>query len=117
MTQLGEHKLLKWDEHVREVQSLIQEIEHSNENLVISLHPKMDQEFYNSLLADYKCVVVKERLFKILPVADLFVGMNTSTHIWGLICGVKAILLDFHGLDYGFLRNFQSLHIVKSKSD
>lgn len=97
LPQLGEHNIVPWKEHWEEIGFLMKILKDLNENILISLHPKMDRNSYDFLEEKYNCFILDERLADVLPIADLFVATFSSTVIWSVLCGVKTVVADFHG--------------------
>jgi len=88
LPQLAEHDLLNWDKHWVEINFLIKSLVKLNENLIISLHPKMNLNKYTFLEKKYKCKIARENLSDILPIADLFIATYSSTIVWAVLCGI-----------------------------
>lgn len=116
LPQLAEHKLLNWDKHWIEINFLIKCLVKLNENLLISLHPKMVFNKYYFLEKKYKCKIAKENLSDILPIADLFIATYSSTIVWAVLCGINSIIVDFYGLDYCMYDYLETPRIIKRKS-
>lgn len=115
LPQLGEHGILPWKEHWKEISFLVKTLESLEQNVLLSLHPKMDLKNYEYLQKDYNCRIVNERLFEILPVADLFVATFSSTVVWAVLCGIKSVVVDFYGLQYAMYDFLKTIVIVSKK--
>jgi len=114
LPQLGEHNLLPWDQHWEEINFLVNSACNLKQNILISLHPKMDKNNYEFLESKFCCKILEEKLVNVLPIADLFVASYSSTVVWSILCGIKTIVVDFYGLNltmYDFLISIKKLHI------
>ena len=114
LPQLGEHNLLPWDQHWEEINFLVNSACNLKQNILISLHPKMDKNKYEFLESKFYCKILEEKLVDVLPIADLYIASYSSTIVWSILCGIKAIVVDFYGLNltmYDFLTSIKKLHI------
>ena len=114
LPQLGEHDFLPWDQHWEEINFLVSSADSVKQNILISLHPKMDRNKYEFLEAKYCCKILEEKLVNVLPIADIFVAFYSSTVVWSILCGIKTIVVDFYDLNwtmYDFLTSIKKLHI------
>ena len=100
LPQLAEHDILTWDEHWQEVVFLLKNIDSLEQNVLISLHPKMDLKNYQFLETKYNCKILNERLSDVLVVADMFVATFSSTVLWSVLCDINTVVIDFYGLKY-----------------
>jgi hypothetical protein len=114
--QLGEHDILPWDRHWEEVDFLLSRVAGLDQNLLVSLHPKMDLSKYAYLESKYGCRILQERLAGVLPIADLFVATFSSTVIWSVLCGIKSVVVDFYGLNYAIYDFLASVRVVRDKA-
>ena len=92
LPQLGEHGELPWNRHWKEINFLIETLESLNHNTLISLHPKMNEKEYKFLEKKYNCKILSERLFDVIPSADLFVA-TYSAQSYGQSYVVLILLL------------------------
>jgi len=115
LPQLGEHNLLSWEDHWIEIFFLMSILKKLEENVLISLHPKMDKKEYQFLESKFSCNILDERLTDVLPIADVFIATFSSTVIWSVLCGVKTIVVDFYGLNYTMYDFLTSIKIVDDK--
>lgn len=116
LPQLAEHNLLNWDKHWIEINFLIKSLVKLNENLIISLHPKMNLNKYTFLEKKYKCKIARENLSDILPIADLFIATYSSTIVWAVLCGINSIIVDFYGFNSHMYDYLETPRIIKRKS-
>jgi len=116
LPQLAEHKFFNWEKHWIEINFLIKSLVKLNENIIISLHPKMDFKKYSFLEKKYKCKIARENLSDILPIADLFIATYSSTIVWAVLCGINSIIVDFYGLNYHMYDYLETPRIIKIKS-
>lgn len=79
----------------------IETIKLNFENLIISLHPKMNFDDYTYLEKKYKIKIFKKKLQNILQYADIFIVNNGSTTaLWASVLHIFTILIDFFDLRY-----------------
>ena len=117
LPQLAEHSILTWDRHWEEINYLMKSLNELNENILISLHPKMDRKKYEFLEDKYNCTILDERLADVLPIADIFVATFSSTVFWSILCGIKTVVVDFYGLNYTMYDFLTSLRKVDKKDN
>lgn len=117
LPQLGEHNILPWDKHWEEINYLMKSLNELNENILISLHPKMDRKKYEFLEDKYNCTILDERLADVLPIADMFVATFSSTVLWSILCGIKTVVVDFYGLNYTMYDFLTSIKKVDKKEN
>lgn len=98
--QLGEHSILPWERHWAEVRYLVAALCRTEQNVLLSLHPKSDFDQYDFLPGEYGCALAREPLREILPAADVFVASYSSTVMWALLCEIPTIVVDFYGFNY-----------------
>jgi len=115
LPQLGEGNVVSWDRHWQEVFFLIETLRAFDVTILISLHPKMHYENYTFLEKKYNCRILKERLYEVLPIADLFVATFSSTVIWAILCGINSIVVDFYGYNYTVFNFLETVPIVSEK--
>lgn len=112
LPQLGEHNILPWDKHWEEINFLMKSLDSLEQNILLSLHPKMNRKKYEFLEDKYNCTILDERLADVLPIADIFVATFSSTVVWSILCGIKTVVVDFYGLNYtiyDFLTNIKKV--------
>lgn len=74
--------------------------------VVISLHPKMDSEYYRRLVRNNKLEVLDRPLREFLPISDLFVsGEGSATALWSVLCQVPYLGLYFYSWRHSGVRN------------
>jgi hypothetical protein len=115
LPQLGEHGLLPWDEHWQEIHYLCGVLQNWSDNIVISLHPKMDLDQYKFIETDYELQISPKSLRDILPASDLFIAGFSSTVKWAVVCQVPSLVVDFNGLNYSDFDDFGGVEIFKNK--
>ncbi|NKB64476.1 MAG: hypothetical protein GKR95_20935 [Gammaproteobacteria bacterium] len=99
MPQMAEHGYLPWEEHIEYIEKILKEIPGFDVNVLVSLHPKMKLSEYQYLEEKFPCKILSERLFDVLPAADIFLSKASSTIRWGVVCDIDVILFDFWGFD------------------
>ena len=117
LPQLAEHNFFDWGKHWIEINFLVKSLANLNENLLISLHPKMDFDKYSFLEKKHKCKIVKENLSDFLPIADLFIATYSSTIVWAVLCGINSIIVDFYGLNLHMYDYLETPRIIKRKGE
>ena len=117
LPQLGEHNIFPWKKHWEEINFLMKNLKKLNQNILISLHPKMDRKDYEFIEEKYKIKILDERLADVLPIADLFVATFSSTVIWSILCGIKSVVVDFYGLNYTMFDFLTSIKKVDKKDN
>jgi hypothetical protein len=117
LPQLGEHNILPWNKHWEEINFLISSINSLKQNILISLHPKMDKSKYQFLSDKYNCKILDERLVDVMPIADMFTATFSSTVAWSVLCGIKTLVVDFYDLNYHMYDFLTSIKIVNNKNN
>jgi hypothetical protein len=117
LPNLAEHDLLPWDAHFREIDFLMAALKGTGGNILVSLHPKMDPSKYAYLEGEFGCRILTQRLAQALPAGDLFVATFSSTVVWAVLCGIRAVVVDFYGLDSDMFDFLKSVSIVTRRDD
>jgi len=115
LPQLAEHKILSWDEHWIEINFLMENLNKLNQNILISLHPKMNLDNYKFLEKKYNCRILEEKLINVLPISDIFIATYSSTVLWSVLCGIKTIVVDFYNFKYVMYDFLESIVKVEDK--
>ena len=97
---LAEHGMISWTKHWQDVEALVGILAGSEQNILLSLHPKSDIEQYRFLEGKLACRIADENLDEIIVAAWLFVAGYSSTVRWAALSGIPAIVLDFNTLGY-----------------
>jgi hypothetical protein len=113
LPQWFEHGFISWSEQVKHVNFIVESVCRLGQNVFISLHPKMAHERYHFLESKYSCVILRERLADVLPVADMFIASYSSTVLWAVLCGIPTIVVDFIKLNDSSYDFLSSIKIVK----
>ena len=100
LPQLGEHNMLSWDDHWKEIRFLAEVYRDIRANIIVSLHPKMNRDHYRFLENEYGLVVSEEDLNQILPIADIFTATFSSTVQWSILCQIPTLIFDFYNLNF-----------------
>jgi hypothetical protein len=116
LPQFAEQGLMDWPEHWQEIESLLREVCECGQNVVVSLHPRVDPEGYRHLEFEYPLRLAREPLKDLLPVANVFVAANSSTVFWSVLCGIPAVVLDYFGLDSSLFADLESLVYVRDRN-
>lgn len=115
LPQFAEQGLMDWPEHWQEIDNLLREVCGCGQNLIVSLHPRVNPENYRHLEAQYPLRLAADPLKDILPVADVFVAVNSSTVFWSVLCGIPVVVLDYFGLDASLFADLESLVYVRDR--
>ncbi len=116
LPQFAEQGLLSWSEHWCEIHHLLAAVSVCDCNVVVSLHPRVDRNDYNFLENRYPIRFATQSLKEILPIADLFIAVNSSTVFWSVLCGIPVIVLDYFDLDTSQFDSLQSLIYVRDRN-
>jgi hypothetical protein len=113
LPQFAEQGVMSWDQHWKELRHVLTQIARTGRSVLVSLHPRVEFESYRFLENEFDLRLSTEPLKQILPAADAFVAVNSSTVVWAVLCGIKPLVLDFYGLEsshFGSLRSIRMLH-------
>lgn len=100
--QLGEHRILDWDTHWREIEFLFGRLAEAGANILLSLHPKMDTNAYNRIAEKYGISILHEPLRSVLPAAEIFVANYSSTVQWSILLRIPTVIVDFYEMNASF---------------
>ena len=115
LPQLAEHNLLSWKDHWKETRFLMKSLDKKAQNILVSLHPKMKRDKYEFLENEFNCKILTERMFDVLPIADLFIATFSSTIFWAVLCGINSIVVDFINLDINMFNFLKTVKIITRK--
>lgn len=115
LPQLGEHKILSWGEHWREIRFLCESFSKGQGDTLVSLHPKMDRKQYLFIESEYDIPIVDEPLREILPAADSFAATFSSTVEWAVLCKVPTIVFDYYDLNYDVYDDLEGVVITNDQ--
>ncbi|MEK9968291.1 MAG: hypothetical protein VW600_04090 [Ferrovibrio sp.] len=91
----AEHDVCSWDEHLERMDAFFKVLPSKSTNIVLSLHPKSPPERYAPLAGKYGLIIGQQRLYDILPAADLYICSGSSTVLWAQLCGIPVLNLDY----------------------
>lgn len=117
LPQLAEQGVMDWEPHWKEIRFLVEQTTLSNQNVLLSLHPRMNTTDYTFLEKEFPCRIAQERLSEIIAGADVFIANYSSTVIWSILCGIKTLVVDFYGLNYRFFDYLTSVSIVRQREN
>lgn len=117
LPQFAEQGLLDWDEHWVEINYLVEQITHTNLNIVISLHPRVNSSDYSFLEEKYSVHISQKPLNQLLPIADVFVAVNSSTVFWATLCGIPVVMMNFYGLDATLFEHLNNIRYVDERAE
>jgi hypothetical protein len=112
MPQFVEQGFFDAKRHWEEVDKLTEALAASGNNILISLHPRMDAREYAYLEEKYSCQIARERLADIIPAADVFVAQYSSTVVWAALCGIKTVVLNLYDWEIDFYDYLTSVSVV-----
>lgn len=117
LPQFAEQEILSWDDHWTEIRYILEQLSRTGFSIIISLHPRVEYQKYTFLEKEFKVCLSVEPLKNILPIADAFVAINSSTLLWAVLCGIKSFVLDFYGLDSSEFLKLKSISTLKNRDD
>lgn len=117
LPQFAEQGVMDWEQHWKEVNYLTESLSSLNCTLLISLHPRVNPLDYEYLRGQMNILISSKPLNQILPIADLFIAVNSSTVIWAVLCGIQTVVLDFYGLDSLIFRHLNSIKYITNRSN
>jgi hypothetical protein len=117
LPQFGEHGMMPWDEHFREMRFLASVLDRLDAEILVSLHPRMDREQYQFLREDFRFVLLEESLSEVLPVADIFLASYSSTIQWSIMCNILTVNFDFYNLNYTRYSWMKGLVSIKKRDE
>lgn len=91
--QYAEQNYMDWNQHWMEIDSIIKAVASTNNNLLLSIHPRSDVNNYAFLEEKYQCRILEEPLSDVIGAADLFLASNSTTFTWAALCGIPGIAL------------------------
>lgn len=119
LPQIFEHENGSKEYAIQEIHYIMDCLkELNNINLLLSLHPKMRIEEYSYLEGIYNCSIIDEALHSILPIADMYIPVMSSTTFWSILCGVRSCNIGYHdGYHHSFFMYdiFNLSKLVKNK--
>ena len=77
----------------------------------------MNKENYKFLEDKYEVKISSNKLYEILPSADLFlVGQGSTTINWSILCKVPFLILDWYGHNYESNNWIKRKKLIKDES-
>ncbi len=110
---LSEDGLLDRPAHDALMRRWLEAARMSGATVVVSLHPKAPQADYDWIAAEGFGRMAKDRLFRILPAADLLLTGFSTTVTWAILCGVTPVVTDYCGQNYATHSWSQTARIVR----
>lgn len=92
--QYAEHGLLDWHTHKKLTEELFSILAASDNNILLSLHPKSNISTYKELAVQYNLPILTERISQVLAAADLLIATNSSVVAWAVGASIPAIVID-----------------------
>ncbi|NPV85840.1 MAG: hypothetical protein HPY45_07505 [Anaerolineae bacterium] len=92
----GEHGLLSWERHWKEIDFLLSTLSHvPNTSVILSLHPISNPSNYEPLAQKYGATIGNEPYYKLLTICDIFVADKSSTILVAIGLAKPTILLGY----------------------
>jgi hypothetical protein len=114
--QLGEHGILPWSEHWKEISFLFETLTKQKiAKVVVSLHPKSNPQDYRTQIEEHGIILSDHRIYELIPECDLFVATYSSTVVQAIGLGKPSIVIDFYGLNYNFYDQEPGIIVVKER--
>jgi hypothetical protein len=99
LPQWLEHNFADEELHWSSIDHICSVVSTLNENVLISLHPKMNPTQYEPILAKYNLTRIMEPLADWLPICDVLIAsQGSSTHLWAMITKIPILVIDWIGL-------------------
>jgi len=116
--QLGEHRLLAWDEHWQEIEFLFATLTGQPDAAVIlSLHPSSNPEDYRPLAEKYGAILADRRIYELIPFCEILVATYSSVVAQAIGNGKPVIVVDFYGLDYTYYDGEPGVMVIKEHAE
>lgn len=112
----GEHALMPMDRHIAELERVFATLA-GRHNVLLSLHPRARAETYADMAARHGLPIAEERLFQLLPAADLFLCGSSTTIEWAVLCGVPTINVDYCGLNDDAFHRYKGVIRVETAQE
>lgn len=117
---LGEHGLLPWDQHWREMDFLFTTLSRAaarqgDVRLALSLHPKSKPEDYQALADRCGAILARRRIYELLPACDLFVSNYSGTVMVAAGLAKPVVVIDFYGLDYTYFDREPGMVVLRER--
>ena len=115
LPQFAEQGVLSWENHWSEIRYILRQLKRSGKAVLVSLHPRVEFEKYRFLEDEFGIRLSVDPLKMILPATDAFVAVNSSTLVWATLCGIKAFMLDYYGLDASAFEKLDSITPLRNR--
>jgi len=117
--QLGEHKLLSWDEHWEQIDFLLRTLTSFEDcQVVLSLHPKSRLEDYQPRAQRYGAIVAQDAsVYELIPLCEVFVATYSSTVVAAIGAYKPAVVVDFTDLGFPFYNDCAGVEIVRQQDE
>lgn len=107
LPQWFENKILSREESDNNHLLLLNELNKQDVNLLISLHPKMDQVYYFSKYPQFK--ILEQSLSSCIAAADIYVSSFVGTALWAMLLGIPCLLMDEFDFKYQYLQGIHGI--------
>ncbi len=107
LPQWYENKVLNREDSDKYHKLLVQSILSNDVNLLISLHPKMEVEYYKKSLGDVN--ILEQSLSSCLSIADVFVSGFVGTSTWAMLLGIPTVLMNEFDFKYEYIASLKGI--------
>lgn len=91
LPQHAEQGFINWEKHIKGIYDIFEQLERSQSNILVSIHPRQELENYSFLENKFNCIIADENLSSIIGASDIFIASNSSTSTWAVLCGIPGI--------------------------
>jgi len=91
----AEQDIMPMDQHLAKLDRVLGALSRAGQNVLISLHPKSSLEIYKPVADRYGFRILTQRLFDVMPAADLFLCGGSTTMEWAMLCKIPVIDIDY----------------------
>jgi hypothetical protein len=106
---MAEQNILPWHAHWQQIHGLLKVLAECDANVLLSLHPKCAYARYAHLEHKFGFPICRERLYHLLPAADLFITHYSSTVQWAILCHIPVIICDLSHAKIGTYSGFEGV--------
>jgi hypothetical protein len=116
--QLAEHEIMSWERHWEEIEFLLSTLsELPGFSIVLSLHPRSNPSDYKKLSEKYRAIIAHQRIYELLPTADIFVATFSTTVMYAVGIGTPSVVVDFYDLGYAVYDDLPGVSIVRDRGE
>jgi hypothetical protein len=117
--QMGEHKLLSWDEHWEQIDFLLRTLtSFMGCQVVLTLHPKSRLEDYQPRAQRYGAIIAQDAsVYELIPLCDVFVATYSSTVVAAIGAHKPVVVVDFTDLSFPFYNDCAGVEIIRQPDE